>query len=383
MQCPALPQNVVGLNRLAYVVAIVLLAGCGSSSAAARQSPAASPTSSASPTASPTSGTSPSAAPKPSPTPLPVGQYAVLVTQGTGDTYAVSIVGTDGRVVASAQPSNPTQMTCGDALAAVLPVPVSTTSTRVYFLDAQGNVNFLTPNGETGHATRVPSSGNVRSMFTVSPDDRQIAVIQNTYNSSGATTVLYVEDLNGGTHHVKLYTQTGGYTLWPTGWHGGNIVLAKVPACTQGGGPFCCGPMELHVVDAATAARRYTLGGSQCIIAGPPTTAGVVCENTSNYSQGTVLNWTGATVRHFTIQGPVSAELSPDGTAVALSSNTGTTFEGIKRSLDLEACGWIDNQHVIAGGDTEQQPRIGDVTTGVIVAINAQGVCGGVIPGGL
>ena len=118
-------------------------------------------------------------------------------------------------------------------------------------------------------------------------------------------------------------------------------------------------------------------------IAGPPTTAGVVCENTSNYSQGTVLNWTGATVRHFTIQGPVSAELSPDGTAVALSSNTGTTFEGIKRSLDLEACGWIDNQHVIAGGDTEQQPRIGDVTTGVIVAINAQGVCGGVIPGGL
>src|SRR5438132_750708 len=229
----------------------------------------------------------------------------------------------------------------------------------------------------------LPVSSNVRSMFTVSPDDRQIAVIQNTYNSSGATTVLYVEDLNGGTHHVKLYTQTGGYTLWPTGWHGGNIVLAKVPACTQGGGPFCCGPMELHVVDAATAARRYTLGGSQCIIAGPPTTAGVVCENTSNYSQGTVLNWTGATVRHFTIQGPVSAELSPDGTAVALSSNTGTTFEGIKRSLDLEACGWIDNQHVIAGGDTEQQPRIGDVTTGVIVAINAQGVCGGVIPGGL
>src|SRR5947208_16843941 len=269
MQCPALPQNVVGLNRLAYVVAIVLLAGCGSSSAAARQSPAASPASSASPTASPTGGTSPSAAPKPSPTPLPVGQYAVLVTQGTGDTYAVSIVGTDGRVVASAQPSNPTQMTCGDALAAVLPVPVSTTSTRVYFLDAQGNVNYLTPNGETGHATRVPSSGIVRSMFSVSPDDSRIAVIQNTYTSSGATTVLYVEDLNGGTNHVKLFTQTGAYTLWPIGWHGTNdLVLAKVPSCSQGGGPTCCGPQELHVVDPATAGRRSTLGGSTCALVG-------------------------------------------------------------------------------------------------------------------
>jgi hypothetical protein len=307
----------------------------------------------------------------------------VLVTQGNGDTYTVTIAGLDGKVVASANPSNPTPMTCGDAAAAVLPLPVSTSSTRVYFMDAQGNVNFLTPNGETGHATRVPSSGIVRSMFSVSPDDSRIAVVQNTYTSSGATTVLYVEDVNGGANHIKLYTQSGGYTLWPLGWHGQQLVLAKVPACTQGGGPFCCGPLEIHVVDDTTAVRKSTLGGSQCIIAGPPSRAGAVCENTSNYTQGSVLNWAGATVRTFPIQGPVQASISPDGSAVALAYETGTTFVGLKRSLDISVCGWIDNQHVIAGGDTEVQPRIGDVTTGAIVPINAQGACGGIIPGGL
>ncbi len=307
----------------------------------------------------------------------------MLVTQGSGDTYAVSIVGLDGTVVASAQPSNPTPMTCGDSTTAVLPVPVSTTSTRAYFLDAQGYVNYLTPNGETGRAVHLATSGTVRSIFSVSPDDRRIAVIQNTYTSSGATTSLFTEDLNGGTNRVNLYSQTGAFTLWPLGWHAGLLVLAKVAACTSGGGPFCCGPLELHVVDASTAVRRFTLGGGSCVVAGPVSLSGVVCEATNNFATADVLNWAGATVKSFAIQGPVLAALSPDGTAVALADSTGTTFVGIKRSLALTACGWIDNQHVIAGGDTEQQARIGDVTTGTIVAVNAQGVCGGVIPGGL
>src|SRR5258708_11850921 len=123
----------------------------GTSSPAASHSPSTSPG-----TTQPSSSASPIGTPSsspPSPTPPPVGQYGVLVTQAGGDTYAVSIVGLDGTVVASAQPSNPTTMTCGDSTAAVLPVPVSTTSTRVYFLDAQGYVNYLTPNGETGRAT--------------------------------------------------------------------------------------------------------------------------------------------------------------------------------------------------------------------------------------
>lgn len=320
-----------------------------------------------------------------SPTPALTGSYGVLVTQGNADTYTVSIVGTDGKVVASATPSSPTQVTCGDAAAAVLPPPVSTSGTRVYFLDAQGNVDFLTPNGETGQATRVPAGGNVRSMFAVSPDDQRIAVVDNTYTSTGANTVLYVEDVNGGGNHVKLFSETGAYTLWPVGWHGtNNLVVAKVPSCTQGGGPLCCGPLELHVVDPTTGVRRFTVGSSSCLIAGAATPAGVMCENTS-FSSATIVNWTGASVRSYPIQGPVAAFLSPDGSAVALvDSGAGTTtFTGVKQTMNLLTCGWMDSTHVFSGGDTQQQALVGDVTTGNIVPIAAQGTCGGTLPGGL
>src|SRR5207248_9098927 len=142
---------VLRLKRLLHVVAIVVLAGCGSTSVATHVTSSASPATSTSPSAGSSQSPSPS---RPSPTPPPVGQYVVLATQGTGDSSTGSTAHLDGKVVASAQPSNPTPMTCGDAAAAVLPVPVSTSSTRAYFLDAQGNVNYLTPNGETGHATR-------------------------------------------------------------------------------------------------------------------------------------------------------------------------------------------------------------------------------------
>jgi len=338
-----------------------------------RQSPAASASASesASPSASPS-------APR-----VPVAHYGVLVALGSGDTYGVSLVDNTGKVVASATPSTPAPVTCGDSAAALLPQPVSTSNTRVYFLDQSGNVNFLSPNGVTGVATHVPTGASIRSMFAVSPDDQRMAVVENTYNASGATTVLYIEDLNGGTNHVKVFTETGAYTLWPIGWHGtNNLVVAKVPSCTQGGGPTCCGPQELHVVDPATAGRRFTLGGSSCIPVGPATAAGALCEN-SAFSQVHVLSWTGATVQTYPIQGPTPAYLSPDGTRVALVVDNATTFAGAKQTLDMIACGWIDDSHVLAGGDAQLQPRIGDVATGNIVPVSAQGVCGGSIPGGL
>ena len=133
---------------------------------------------------------------------MPVAHYGVLVTLAGSDTYSVSLVDNTGKVVASATPSSPAPVTCGDSEAAVLPQPVSTSNTRAYFLDQQGNVNFLSPNGVTGIATHVPTGAATRSMFAVSPDDRRIAVVESTYNASGATTVLYAEDLNGGTNHV-------------------------------------------------------------------------------------------------------------------------------------------------------------------------------------
>jgi hypothetical protein len=369
-------QNTVGLKVVPpLVVAILLVAACGSSSSAARHSPAASSSLTAAASAAPSAS--------PAGSPAPVAGYGVLVTNGPGDTYALSLVDTSGKVVASAQPSSPTAVTCGDSAAAVLPLPVSTSNTRVYFLDQQGNVNYLTPNGETGRATHVPTGGSIRSMFAISPDDTRIAVVENTYNSSGATTVLYAEDVNGGTNHVKLFSETGAYTLWPIGWHGTtDLVVAKVPSCTLGGGPTCCGPQEYHVVDPSTGARRYTVGGSQCIPVGAPTSAGALCEN-STFTQLHVLGWTGAVARSYPIVAPTPAYLSPDGKYVAFVVDNSTSIAGSSQSFDLLACGWIDSTHVLAGGDANSQPRIGDLTTGGVVPVAAQGVCGGAIPGGL
>jgi hypothetical protein len=313
-----------------------------------------------------------------------VGAFGVLVTTITGSgPYTVALIGVDGKVVASAETTSPVAVTCPGAGAPV-PLPVSTTNSRVYFMDAQGVVHYLAPTGESGRATTVPAgTGSRRSMFAISPDDQRIAVIVNDYSSSGASTRMYVEDLNGGGNHVDVYTQSGMRTLWPIGWHGtNNLVLAVVPSCTQGGGPFCCGIQELHVVDPATAARRFTIGNvTSCPIVGSASPAGVICWDGS---QSKILNWTAGTIRSYAQPGPALQFLSPNGSFVAIVDNTGTTIQNKGISMSgLFACGWIDELHVLAGGDSQHQPRVGDLNGGSQIPIAAQGDCAGRLPGGL
>jgi hypothetical protein len=318
--------------------------------------------------------------------------FAVLVSPLNTTSYTVSLVGIDGRVVASQQASTPGTVSCANAAAAVVPMPVSTSNTRVYFMDAQGVVRFLAPNGDTGRATTVPIGASQRSMFAVSPDDQRIAVIVDDFTSSGATTRLYVEDLNGGGNHVDTFSESGAYTLWPTGWHGtNNLVVAKVPACTQGGGPFCCGPQELHVVDPKTAVRRFTIGGSTCVLAGPPSPIGAVCEDTTAFGWANVLDWTGATTRTYQLfKGSSPAYISPNGSYVAFVFGSDTEVNhgndpGSRILAGMPACGWIDETHVLIGDapGQAQQASVADVTTGNATPVSAQGDCAGRIPGGL
>ena len=358
-------------------LALVLTGACSLPGTGAAKSPSGA--------ASWTRQSSPSANPSVSPSPVAVtSAFGVLVSPLSSSSYTVSLVGVDGRVIASAQAKTPGTVSCANAAAAVVPTPVSTSNTRVYFMDALGVVRFLAPNGDQGQATTLPIGPARRSMFAVSPDDQRIAVIVDDFTSTGATTRLYVEDLNGGSNHVDAFSESGAYTLWPTGWHGtNNLVVAKVPACTQGGGPFSAGPLELHVVDPRTAVRRFTVGGPTCVIAGPPSPAGSVCEDTTNLG-AVVLNWTAGTVRTFRIGGPAFAYLSPNGSHVALVDNNGTLIEDTGKSMaGLLACGWIDDAHVLSGGDVQHQPSVGDITSGQVVPVAAQGDCAGRIPGGL
>jgi hypothetical protein len=379
MRIVALPL-IVGTLRRASALGVLTIALAGACSSPGTVS-SASPAASSSRTSTPAGSASPPVAQSPSPAAL-TSAYGVLVSALSSSNYTVSLVGIDGRVVASAQATTPGSVTCANSAAALVSAPVSTSNARVYYMDATGVVRYLAPNGDAGRATTVPIGPGRRAMFAVSPDDQRIAVIVDDFDATGATTSLYVEDLNGGSHHKQLYTQTGAYTLWPTGWHGlDNLVLAKVPSCTQGGGPGCCGPQEFHVVDPATAVRRSTVGDPACKLAGAPSPAGVVCETDA---QANVLNWAGATTRAFSIQGPTPAHLSPNGSLVAIAPSGDTVIQETSRTLaGMQACGWIDDNHVLSGGDAQHQPRVGDVASANAVAVAAQGDCAGRLPGGL
>jgi hypothetical protein len=314
------------------------------------------------------------------------GAFGVLYSNQGSSNYTVTIVAIDGQVAASASASTPPLPSCASAAAALVSPPLSMSNSRVYFMDGQGVVRYLGPSGDTGRATTVPApSTSKRAMFAVSPDDQRIAVVVDDFTSSGAATRLYVEDLNGGGNHVDLFSETGAFTIWPVGWHGtNNLVLAKVASCTQGGGPFCCGPLELHVVDPATAERRFTLGGSGCVVAGPPSPAGIVCEDAAGFTSAKEINWTGGTFDTFPIQSAAPSFLAPDGVHAALVVNGQTRMVPVTiRYMDMQACGWIDGRHLIAGGDLQQQPRVGDVIAGTTVPVAAQGDCAGRLPGSL
>ena len=317
--------------------------------------------------------------------PQAAGAYGVLLTAPQGN-YTVSLIGIDGKVVATASTSGIPLPTCAGQAVGNVPSPLSTSDSRLYFQDGDGRVEYLTPDGQTGRATTVPA-GTVsrRSMFAVSPDDRRIAVVVADFTSSGASTRLYVEDLNGGGNHVDLFSESGAFTLWPVGWHGtNNLVLGKVASCYDAG-TYCCGPQELHVVDPATGTRRFTLGGPTCVPAGAPSPAGVVCEDWATFTKATVLNWTAGTVRTLPISGPYPAFLSPGGDQVAMlgaGPDSGILETG-RSLLAMRVCGWIDNTHVFSAGDVNYQPRIADTTTGAMTTVAAAGTCGGRIPGGL
>jgi hypothetical protein len=374
-------HNVRAMKPLPLLLLLALVAcACGGTGSGSRQSPSSSPTEAVSPTAEPSPSASPDASPLPS-----EGAFAVLMTPTSEPTYVVSLVGFDGKVAAKAQASSPGKVTCGAAGGALVPPPVSTSNSRVYFMDAQGVVRFLTPAGASGKATAVPVGSQRHSAFAVSTDDKRIAVVVSDFSSTGVATSLYVEDLSGGTHHKVIFNETGAFGIWPTGWHGADLVVAKVPACAQGGGTFCCGPQELHVDDAGNADIRFTLGGPTCVIAGPPSAGGAICENDA---QASVLDWSGTATRSFSIQGLTPAYLSPNSNQAALDKGNPSNFvdtvvEGSHTTFsDFQACGWIDSTRVL-GTDRQGQPHVGDIVTGAVVSVAAQGLCAGRIPGAL
>jgi len=362
------------MSRSAPVILLaVLLTACGGQGNVSQASPT--------PAAS-----SPSPSPSPSASPTPaLAAYAVLATPNTSADYSVTLIDAQGNHAGTATAKGWNgSLTCAGVATALLPPLVSASNSKVYFEDSAGVVHFLAPDGATGKATTVPVGSARRSIFSVSPDDKRIAVVVSDFGANKATIKVYVEDLNGGGHHVQIFTSSGPTSLWPIGWHAGNLVLAKVPACIQGSNFGCCGPTELHVVNPANGARRFTIGGSVCIVSGPSTPFGTPCLTSSNVAR--ILDWAGVTTR--TVQLPFKrlTYLSPDGQHLAYQTDGGTIVGGQTGPLQMGVCGWIDNSHILDGGDFTgggTQAHIGDITTGAVAPIPFTGLCAGRIPGGL
>lgn len=320
----------------------------------------------------------------------------------------LEIVSTCGTVVASALVGASSVQTLGPGgPGAVLQPPVSATRDKVFFRDGDAVIRYLTPDGRTGDVTTVPSGPNLVSFFSVSPDDLRIAVVvvdlsnvQSAEQRIAAGQIsadsiklrLYVEDLQGGGHHADIYSTTwtnkqGGInTLWPMGWHSGQLVLALMRAYSFEGTPP---PGEWHVADASTADRLASIGGGNCSLGFWPSPAGAACADWTKPQAG-IYDWTGTLTATVPSENfGTDPELSPSGQLWSLTNGGGLGDPSpVTRIASVAggpatvvkghmACLWIDDSNWMARDAVVAFP------SGVVKALPAKGQCAGRFPGGL
>ncbi|GAC1615623.1 MAG: hypothetical protein NVS9B1_25400 [Candidatus Dormibacteraceae bacterium] len=362
---------------------LLLIAACGQPAPAASASPSPRATSAG---ASP----SPAPSPAPSPNPVPAGLPAgVLADTHDGRNYTITLVSPEGKILASVpallRPAN----ACGSqALGAITPFPsLSTTNSRVYYLDGPDSVRFLGTDGSKGQVARVGGSATISAAFSVSPDDRRIAVSLTDYTSNPVTVKLFVENLDG-TGYKEIFTDSSpsGRTIWPVGWYGGRLVLAAFSStCTQGGGPGVGKPQTYHVVDPDTAARVATLGGPAGYMT-DLSAAGAV-----QVVDGAIRLYTfnSTVARSFATTDPVfTAVAAPDSQRIAYCCDTQNRYvltEGAGSSTFAAPsgdAGWLDSTHLLLGGTGQTQASIRTVG-GQVTPVAAQGSFAGRLPGGL
>lgn len=300
--------------------------------------------------------------------------------------------------------ATPTVQFCSTAHDVALQAPpVSATNHQVYFRDGDTKIRtfFSEDGGEVSEViTTVPGGPTMISFFSVSPDDSQIAVLVE--DLSGSTTIglrLYVEDLRGGGHHKDIYTATtpkgtGGTTLWPMGWHLGALVIAVVPACASQ--PATLTPSEWHVSRTDTGARIATIRATNCTLSYWPSEAGVGCMDPQGVT--TLYDWAGKVV---SVTGPgvtggafTQTGLSPAGHSIFFATEPGVSSPA-SRIVQLgpgpyataqghAVCGWIDEDHLLAGDAVIQFPAETPGNVQVLPTVTplvASGQCAGRFPG--
>ena len=378
---------------------LVLLVACGqasgSRSASTNLAQSASPTRLTSPTPQANATATPQAIcgqPAPCSYGILTSRYAV-----TNGEYGIYVVDTAGKVVANttyhqrsslAVPTPP-------GVPIFLSAPISSSNSRVYYLDGDNDVRMLAPDGTTGVASHLPGNDHVRSAFAVSPDDRRIAVSVIDYSTRPASLRLSVEDLTTGANHNEIFTSTSLY-VWPIGWHSGALVVGlgerPIESAAQGipyFNPY--GASSYHLVDAGNATRLAAIGDETCRPTGPLSPAGSACS--LGQGQVSVLGWTGRVVLGGLNSGggvPTGASVEAAGNNVAICCSMGGLI--VNQAGAVQYFGklwgsplWIDASHVLVGDQPPAQPApaVLDLGSGLITAVAAAGYVYERIPGSL
>jgi hypothetical protein len=318
-----------------------------------------------------------------------------------GATYTLTIVSASGHVAATTTARKRTVplVQIGNA---------STSDTTVYYLDGDSDVRFLRPDGATGLATHVVLAANQVAAFSVSPDDRRIAVSVLDYTRYPVGTRLYVEDLQGGGNHVELFSSPT-VMEWPVGWHAGHLVMAigtnVSPQNIYDGFAEAHG---YHVADAQTGQRLLSLCDGEYALT-PESPAGAVCLTNTTAS---VVSWDGnsrllpdaqkpdATSGVCALQGPLSPAgvLATDMASVSQGGCTsGPTVFRVTASgavdptavaHDAAPVAWIDADHLIVDTNAFKAyatPAFSIVTISTLAAapVSLTGFVAGMLPGGL
>ena len=315
--------------------------------------------------------------------------YDLSLASASGRTVAHTHAATRAYIHAAAQVSAPA--------APDLP-EVSVANGRAYYLDGDQQVRYLAPDGSSGNVTRVPGSSTSHAGFAISPDGSRIAVSVITYQGSSATMTLYVEDVAGG-NRLNLFQSSSGYG-WPIAWHSGDLVLALGPLFSQQelwDNPYFAA--NFHVVDAATADRKATIGGpdfiSSCEVSGLLSPTGTACyHRTATSGMGGVfllLGWdgTGMVSPAISSQNGGTASINPDQSqtlaildasrpALLVLSPGNQAEVHLTAPADSWPC-WLDDQHVLVGSLGQDQPVLVDLAGHRLQPIEAKGFCAAIL----
>jgi hypothetical protein len=321
--------------------------------------------------------------------------------------YSIYIVGVDGRIAghAAAQGPSPDYGAYG-------PI-VSTSDHKVYFLDGPSTVKSLEPYGKVAVAATLPGSATIQARFSVSPDDRRIAVALLTYRVNGLAITyggmqMYVSDLNGA-NRVDIFSSPS-VAEWPVEWLGADLVVAvAIPFANESGHGGSITPFGAlggyHLVNSANGDRIAELcPAKEGLPLGLPTHEGVLCERYSD-AAAMLYDWTGAETKLGNVPpNPVYQALEPgtrnftvdngnlSGTSIYV---TGSTGELRKLPGEVAQLGFITRGKVLLALPAQPKLVVYDLASSSSVAVALQplnavgsifggyGFVAGLLPGGL